>query len=35
MSRLGADGFQALGMTIGKTAIGGSEVVITGTPRAM
>jgi len=28
MNELGADGFQAMGMTIGKTALGGSELVV-------
>jgi hypothetical protein len=27
-NELGADGFQALGMTVGKTALGGSELVV-------
>lgn len=27
-NQLGADGFQALGMTVGKTALGGSELVV-------
>lgn len=27
-NQLGADGYQALGMTVGKTAIGGSELVV-------
>lgn len=28
MSEIGTQGFQALGMTVGKTALGGSEVVV-------
>ena len=28
MGELGRDGFQALGMTVGKTALGGSELVV-------
>ena len=27
-NQIGADGFQALGMTVGKTALGGSELVV-------
>lgn len=27
-NQLGSDGFQALGMTVGKTALGGSELVV-------
>jgi hypothetical protein len=27
-NEIGRDGFQALGMTVGKTAMGGSELVI-------
>ena len=27
-AELGRDGFQALGMTVGKTALGGSELVV-------
>jgi hypothetical protein len=28
MNELGRDGFSALGMTVGKTALGGSEFVV-------
>jgi hypothetical protein len=28
MAEIGRDGFQALGMTVGKTALGGSELVV-------
>jgi hypothetical protein len=28
LADLGRDGFQALGMTVGKTALGGSELVV-------